>query len=252
MRTTRRRRAKTRQFKLTIAYDGTRYGGWQLQPDAYTVQAAIERPLAKLAGRCVRVHGSGRTDAGVHARAQVASCRFVTKLDPRVILLALNANLPEDIRVARVEEVDAKFHARFSARAKEYRYQIDCDKVADPFTRAYAWHHRRPLDLAAMRRAARLLVGRHDFTALSAKSERNPVRTVKSLTITRRGRMLTIAVRADGFLYKMVRSIVGALVKVGEGRLMVEQLRELMRAKKRAALIETAPAHGLFLWKVFY
>jgi tRNA pseudouridine38-40 synthase len=152
----------------------------------------------------------------------------------------------------RVEEVTAKFHARFCARAKEYRYQIDCGPVADPFLRSYAWHHPRPLDLAAMRRAARLLVGRHDFTALSAKSERNPVRTIQRLTITRRGDRLTIAVVADGFLYKMVRCIVGALVKVGEGKLTAGELRPLLRAKKRTARIETAPAKGLILWRVDY
>lgn len=152
----------------------------------------------------------------------------------------------------RVQAVDAKFHARFSAKRKEYRYQIDTGKVADPFQRRYAWHHSRPLDVPAMRRAAKVMVGRHDFTALSANSERHPVRTVDRLTITKRGNLLTIAVRANGFLYKMVRSMVGALVKVGEGRLTVEQLRALMAGKKRTAVVETAPARGLFLWRVFY
>lgn len=255
MPTTRRSKAKTRHFKLTIAYDGSRYGGWQLQPDAYTIQQAVEQALAKLAGHPVRVHGSGRTDAGVHARAQVASCPFATNLAPRVILLALNAHLPEDIRITGVGEVDAKFHARFSAKGKEYRYQIDTGKVADPFTRAYAWHHPRPLNVVAMRRAARLLLGRHNFSALSANPMRpidTPVRSISKLVVAKRGNVLTISVRADGFLYKMVRSIVGALVKVGEERLTTEELQALVRAKKRTALIETAPAHGLFLWKVFY
>ena len=255
MRTTRRSKAKTRHFKLTVAYDGTRYGGWQLQPNADTIQKAIEHALAKLAGRAVRLHGSGRTDAGVHARAQIANCSFETRLALRVLLLALNANLPEDIRVTRVEEADAKFHARFSAKGKEYRYQIDCGIVADPFLRAYAWHHPRPLDIAAMRRAARVLVGRHDFSALSANPMRTietPVRKISKLTLTKRGDLLTVCVAADGFLYKMVRSIVGALVKVGEGRLTVAQLRELMHVRKRTATIETAPAHGLALWRVYY
>jgi tRNA pseudouridine38-40 synthase len=168
---------------------------------------------------------------------------------------ALNANLPVDIRVQRVQEVDARFHARFSAKGKEYRYQIDCGAVADPFLRAYAWHHPRPLNVTAMRQAARLLKGRHDFAALSANPMRpveTTVRTVSRLSVTKRGSLLTIAVVADGFLYKMVRSIVGALVKVGEGRITVEQLQKLVKAKKRSALVETAPAHGLFLWRVFY
>jgi tRNA pseudouridine38-40 synthase len=253
-----------RTFKLTVAYDGTAYGGWQRQPNGVTVQELLEKALTKLAGERVVVQGSGRTDAGVHAREQVASCAFLTRLAPAVLVLALNANLPEDVRVLRVQEVDGKFHARFSAKRKEYRYQIDTGKVADPFQRCYAWHHSRPLDVSAMRRAAKLMVGRHDFTALSASRvrrdaavvrgnfERNPVRMVDRLTVTKRGNLLTITARANGFLYKMVRSMVGALVKVGEGRLTVEQLRELMAGKKRTAVVETAPARGLFLWRVSY
>ena len=236
---------KARHFKLTMAYDGTRYGGWQLQPNAVTIQGLIEAALKKLAGKRIVIHGSGRTDAGVHAREQVANCSFATRHTPAVLRSALNANLPEDVRVLRVQQVNAKFHARFSAKSKEYRYQIDTGTVADPFLRQFAWHHPRPLSLPAMRRAAKLLKGRHDFTALSAKSERDPGRTIKKLAITKTGNLLTIAVIADGFLYKMVRSIVGALVKVGEGKLTVEQLHELMHAKKRTALVETAPAKGL-------
>ena len=246
---------KRRHFKLTIAYDGTGYAGWQLQPNGKTIQEVVERALAKIAGRQVRMHGSGRTDAGVHARAQVANCTLDTQLTSATLLRALNANLPEDVRVVRVQEADAKFHARFSAAGKEYRYQVDCGVAADPFLRVYAWHHPRPLDIAAMRAAARLLKGRHDFSALSVNPMRiveTTVRTISKLSVTKRGNVLTIVVAADGFLYKMVRSIVGALVKVGEGRLTVGQLRQLMKAKQRTALVETAPAKGLFLWRVFY
>ena len=244
-----------RHFKLTIAYDGTAYGGWQLQPNVVTVQQQLEDALGQIAGAPVRVHGSGRTDAGVHARGQVANGSFRTAHPAGVLRRALNANLPVEIRVVRVQETDARFHARFSATGKEYRYQIDTGAVADPFTRAYRWHHPQPLDLAAMRRAARWLQGRHDFRALSANPLRpvdRPVRTIRKLSITRCGAQLTIAVVADGFLYKMVRSIVGALVKVGEGRLSLAALARVVAAKKRTALIETAPARGLFLWRVFY
>jgi tRNA pseudouridine38-40 synthase len=244
-----------RHFKLSIAYDGTNYGGWQLQPNAVTVQGVLEAALRKIAGKRIVVHGSGRTDAGVHARAQVANCSLITNHQSPVLRAALNANLPEDIRILQVKEADAKFHARFSARSKEYRYQIDCGLVADPFLRAYAWHHPKALDIAAMRQAAALLKGRRDFSALSANPMRpveSPVRIISKLAITERGNLLTIAVAADGFLYKMVRSIVGALVKVGEGRLAVEDLRQLIKARKRSARIETAPAKGLFLWKVNY
>ena len=246
---------KTRHFKLTVTYDGTHYAGWQLQPNGKTVQEIIEGAVGKIAGRAVRVHGSGRTDAGVHAKGQVANCSFDTQLSSATLLRALNANLPEDVRVLMVQEVGPKFHARFSAKGKEYRYQIDCGVVADPFLRAYAWHHPRPLNVAAMRKAAGLLKGRRDFSALSANPMRpveSPVRTVSKLTLTKQDNLLTVSVRANGFLYKMVRSIVGALVKVGEGRLTAAQLRQLVNAKKRTALVETAPAHGLFLWRVSY
>ena len=250
-----RHQPKARHFKLTVTYDGTNYAGWQLQPNGKTVQEVLEGALAKIAGRAVRVHGSGRTDAGVHAKGQVANCSFDTQLSSATLLRALNANLPEDVRVLSVQEVGPKFHARFSAKGKEYRYQIDCGTVADPFLRPYAWHHPRPLNIAAMRKAARLLKGRHDFSALSANPMRpveSPVRTISKLTLTKPDSLLTISVRANGFLYKMVRSIVGALVKVGEGRLTAAQLRQLVNAKKRTALVETAPAHGLFLWRVWY
>ena len=244
-----------RHFKLTVAYDGTNYGGWQLQPNAVTIQGLLEAALRQLDGKRVVVHGSGRTDAGVHARAQVANCSLATNHRPLVLRAALNANLPEDIRVLRVQEVNAKFHARFSAKGKEYRYQIDAGAVANPFLRAYAWHHPRPLDIAAMRRAAKLLRGRHDFSALSANPMRpleTAVRTIRRLSVAKRGNVVTIAVAADGFLYKMVRSIVGALVKVGEGKLAVDSLHTLLKARRRTALVETAPAKGLFLWKVSY
>jgi len=244
-----------RTYKLTVAYDGEAYGGWQRQPNAKSVQELLEDVLAKVHGSRFTVHGSGRTDAGVHARAQVAHVALDTQHTPEVLRRALNANLPEDIRVTGVRKVPADFHARFSAKGKEYRYQIDTGAVADPFLRRYAWHHPRPLDVSAMRRGAKLIVGRHDFSALSANPMREidtPVRHVTKLTITRRGNLLTITARANGFLYKMVRSITGALVKVGEGRMTVEDLRAVIAGKKRTALVETAPAHGLFLWRVFY
>ena len=242
-------------YKLTVAYDGAEYGGWQRQPNQRSIQELIEAALAKLTGEKITVHGSGRTDAGVHARAQIASVQLTTHHAPLTIQRALNGNLLDDVRVTGVRMAKKDFHARFSATGKEYRYQIDAGAVADPFLRRYAWHHPRPLDVPAMRRAAKLIIGRHDFSALSANPMReidSPVRTVTKLTITRRGSVVTIAVRADGFLYKMVRSIVGALVKVGEGRMTVAELRAVMAGKKRTALVETAPAKGLFLWRVFY
>lgn len=245
----------TRNCKLTLAYDGGAYAGWQSQPHGVTIQQVIEGVLGQIDKKPVALHGSGRTDAGVHARAQVASCRLQTPLTARVLRQAINAHLPADIRVNRIQFVDADFHARFSATGKEYRYFIDTSPVADPFQRGYCWHRPQPLDLAAMRRAARELKGTHDFRALSANPMRKidtPVRTVRRLTIRERDAGLVITAVADGFLYKMVRTIVGALVKVGEGRLGIDGLIRLRDAKTRTAQIETAPAHGLFLWRVIY
>ena len=248
-------RTPSRNYRLTIAYDGAAYGGWQMQPNALSIQQQIEQALTKIIGGPVRVYGSGRTDAGVHARAQVAHATFSTRHPPALLRRALNANLPADVRVTGVKCMPAKFHARFSAISKEYRYQVDNGPMADPFLRRYAWHHPWPLDVGVMRRAAKLIVGRHDFTALSANPMRKidtPVRTVTGVTITRRGQLVTIRVTARGFLYKMVRSIAGALVKVGDGRMPVAQIGKLLASKRRTALVETAPARGLFLWRVRY
>jgi tRNA pseudouridine38-40 synthase len=245
----------TRNFKITLAYDGTGYGGWQRQPNTTSVQQVIEQALTSFGGGPVTLHGSGRTDAGVHARGQVASCALKTALPACTIQRALNAKLPDDIRVLGVQEAAKGFHARFSAKGKEYRYQLDVGEVADPFLLRYAWHHPQPLDLTAMRRAAGVLKGRHDFAAVSANPMRpvdSTVRTIRKLTITQRGQVLTVSVTADGFLYKMVRTIVGALVKVGEGKLAPHELKRLMESKRRVAIVETAPARGLFLWKVRY
>lgn len=242
-------------WKLVVAYDGTAYGGWQRQPNAVTIQALLEEAFYRVTGQRVTVHGSGRTDAGVHARGQVASCECLTSLGPVALRRALNANLPADVRVWRVTRAPVGFHARFDAVQKEYRYLMETGEVADPFLRRYAWHHPQPLDVREMRRAAARLRGRHDFTALSANpggAERDRVRCITRLGIHRRGSQVTIVVRADGFLYKMVRTLVGALVRVGEGKLTAEQLAALVRAGRRVPLLETAPAHGLTLWRVWY
>ena len=241
--------------KLTIAYDGTNYAGWQLQPNGVSVQELLEKALEKISGQKTRVHGSGRTDAGVHAKGQVAHFTLADCREPLMLKRALNANLPEDIRVLNCAQAPSDFHARYSVKGKEYRYHIDCSEVADPFSRRYALHHPKLLNVTAMRKAAKILTGRHNFLALSANPMRvieNPVRTISRLVITKHGNVITISVRANGFLYKMVRSIAGALLKIGEGKISVMQLREILQSEKRTALVETAPAKGLFLWKVFY
>lgn len=245
-------------YKLTLAYDGTDYAGWQVQPNGTAVQEIVEQAIVKLFGVKARVHGSGRTDAGVHALGQVAHFE-VPKAQATIPLkrlrIALNGALPGDVRVLKAEVAPEGFHARFSAKEKTYRYQIFCDEVMDPFLRRWALHWPRPLDVAAMRRAARVLAGRHDFAAFSANPQRgqeSTVRTLKRLSVARRGTMVMITATADGFLYKMVRSLAGALLKVGAGKLPVEDIRRILASKQRTAIVETAPPQGLFLVRVRY
>lgn len=242
-------------YKLIVAYDGTRYGGWQLQPSADTIQARLEAPLERICGEPVRTQGAGRTDAGVHARGQVVSFTSNKRVPPAVLLRALNAHLPEDIRVMRAARAKKGFHARFSAKEKEYRYQIVTAPVMDPFVRNVALHHPRPLRAQAMRTLAARLVGKLDFAALSANPRRkveSTVRTVTHLSVRRFAHGMTIVVRADGFLYKMVRGVVGALLKVGRGEATVEEVVAYVQGCRRTHFIETAPACGLSLWKVSY
>lgn len=245
-------------YKLTLAYDGADYAGWQIQPNGIAVQEVVEQAIEKVFGVKARVHGSGRTDAGVHALGQAAHFQ-VPKARATIPLkrlrIALNHALPGDVRVLKVGAALAGFHARFSAKEKTYRYQIWCGEVMDPFLRRWALHWPRRLDVAAMRRAARVLVGRHDFAAFSANPQReqeSTVRTLKRLAVARRGAMVTITATADGFLYKMVRSLAGALLKVGAGKLTAEDIRRILASRRRTAIVETAPPQGLCLVNVRY
>jgi tRNA pseudouridine38-40 synthase len=241
--------------RLLLAYDGTNYAGWQIQPGRDTIQGLLRAAVVKLFDETISIHGAGRTDSGVHACGQVASFTAKIRIPPTTLVRALNANLPEDIRVLKAALVAPDFHARFSARRKEYRYQIVNAVVMDPFLRTHALHHPRKLDLAAMRRLARLLVGRHDFAALSSKPHREvktTVRTISRLSVQRDGNLITVAVEADGFLYKMVRTIVGALLKVGRGEAAPEEMGAYLLGRKRTHFVTTAPPHGLILWNVWY
>ncbi|MBI5396816.1 MAG: tRNA pseudouridine(38-40) synthase TruA [Verrucomicrobia bacterium] len=244
--------------KLTLAYDGTDYAGWQVQPNGTAVQEVVERAIEKVFGVKARVHGSGRTDAGVHALGQVAHFQMPkarATIPPKNLRRVLNGALPGDVRVLKAEIAPEGFHARFSAKEKTYRYQIFCGEVMDPFLRRWATHWPRPLDVAAMRRAARVLMGRHDFAAFSANPQReqeSTVRTLKRLSVASHGEVVTITATADGFLYKMVRSLAGALLKVGAGKLKVEDIERILASKQRTAIVETAPPQGLFLVRVRY
>ena len=240
---------------MVVAYDGGAYAGWQVQPGAVTVQGAMEAALKQVTGETTRVQCSGRTDAGVHALGQVAHFDLSKQYAPDKLQLSLNAVLPQDVRVLALKRARPDFHARFSPKGKEYRYFIWNHPVLPPHLRHYHYLVRKPLDLAAMRRAAALLVGQQDFASFSANPNREISGTVRHLTglaVTRRGPEIVIRARGDGFLYKMVRSLDGFLIRVGAGDLPPESARTILAAKLRTATVPTAPPQGLFLWKVFY
>jgi tRNA pseudouridine38-40 synthase len=248
-----------RTFKITVSYDGTDFSGFQSQLNVRSVQSELETALAQVEGTRVVVHAAGRTDAGVHALGQVASFALSNTILPADLCRALNAKLPEDVRVLFVEEAAAGFNARFHARSKVYRYRISNTPVLSPFQRRYAWHISRTLDLGAMRAAARELVGTHDFASFRAigASARTSVRTVTRSEWTEEplasgGRLLTYDIAGDGFLKYMVRTIVGTLVEVGDGRRSPAAIRALLEAKNRAAAGPTAPPSGLYLVRVDY
>lgn len=248
----------TRKLKLVIAYDGTAYSGWQVQKIGTGVQEKVEAALAALYPSRPVVHGSSRTDTGVHALGLVAHFEVPLpecRIPPRKLVLAMNAHLPEDVRVLSAARVPAAFHARFDAVRKEYRYQVWNHAASNPLLRTQSWHVPKPLDLVAMRRAARDFVGRHDFRAFTANPgyERlSTVRTLRRLDLRRRDALLTFVIEGDGFLYKMCRGLVGTLVQVGEGRLDPGSIPEILGSRDRRVAGMTAPACGLVLWRVTY
>lgn len=244
------------RYKMTIAYDGTDYAGWQVQPGERTIQAEIEQVLQIMTGAAVRIHHSGRTDAGVHARGQVAHMDLEESFSQQRLLNGLNALLPPDICIMKIESVADDFHARFGAVGKEYRYFIWNAPAVPPELRHYRLHEKRRLNLSAMNRAAEQLMGTHDFAAFTANPKREVGETVKTVTALsiRRSRDgdITISVKGKGFLYKMVLSIAGFLLRVGHDELPPDDTARFLAAKKRTHEIPTAKAHGLFLWQVDY
>lgn len=242
------------RWKVLCAYDGRGFAGWQSQKGGDGIQDVIEARLARILPSAPRIHASGRTDAGVHARGQVFHFDAPWKHGPTKLAAALSAGLPESLQIRSVQAVSSSFHARFSATGKTYRYHLHLGP-ADPFTSPYCWGGLHSLELRRMRQAAKLLVGRHDFQAFSAfnGSERNDtVRELRRLSLSTHGRRIIITAEADGFLYKMVRSLVGALVAVGQGKLSLERLPILLKGAARNSEVPTAPARGLFLDSVRY
>ncbi|WP_188066797.1 tRNA pseudouridine(38-40) synthase TruA [Brevibacillus brevis] len=243
-----------KRLRCVLAYDGTDFSGFQVQPDQVTVQGEIEAALNRVTGEDIQVFGSGRTDAGVHARGQVIHFDTSSNIPVDKWRFVLNNQLPDSIVIRTVEEVDASFHARFDVQVKEYRYCIDNNPVADVFRHRYADHVRFPLDVDAMQQAAHYLVGEHDFTSFcSAKTfVEDKVRTVYGLSVEKIGDEVWVTCRGNGFLYNMVRIIVGTLVEVGQGKRSPAELREILAACDREKAGKTAPAKGLTMWEVVY
>lgn len=246
------------KFKLVIAYDGAAYQGWQVQKIGTGVQEKVEQALAKLFPNKPRLHGSSRTDTGVHALGMVAHFEVPngeSTMTPRKLVLALNAWLPEDIRVLSAGRAAEKFHARFDAKGKQYRYFVWNQSAMNPLIRGTAWHVPRALDVKAMRAAAALFVGKHDFKSFAANRNYEMESTVRTLTrcdFKKSGPLITFFIEGDGFLYKMCRGIVGTIVQVGLGRFPAGEIKTMLAQKDRRVAGMTAPAQGLVLWKVFY
>ncbi len=242
------------RFRLTLEYDGALFSGWQVQPDARTVQGELENALARLFGHSITVIGSGRTDAGVHATAQVAHFDTDFARPARDIVRALNALTPSGLSVLAASQVDASFHARYSARYRQYTYRIFQRPEPPALDRDRVWHYSRPLDIAAMDEAAGYLIGNHDFSAFRAAScaAKSPVRTISTLKLEQNGDLLTITVGANAFLYHMVRNIVGTLVKVGLGDWPPQRMGEVLASRDRKQAAAMAPASGLYLTRVEY
>jgi tRNA pseudouridine38-40 synthase len=279
---------KPRNLKLTLTYDGSAYHGWQVQPGKPTIQGALAEAIASITGERLLPQGSGRTDAGVHALAQVATFETASRIPLSNLRVVLNDRLPASIRVLSVEEVAADFHARHSARGKSYRYRIWRGDIVPPFLAHYVTHHPYPLDEAAMERAAALVVGEHDFTSFAAvdpdrntrgvenaesasivgsegKKSKSPllpeegrsgaptsVRTIHESRFERRDDELVYLVRGNGFLHHMVRNLVGTFLLVGKGSLAPEEIPAILAARDRRAAGPTAPPEGLYLVEVEY
>ncbi len=248
----------TVRLRLRIAYDGTQYQGWQTQKSGQGVQELVERAIQHLFPGAGPLQGSSRTDTGVHALGLVAHVDLPKRewrMTPRKSVLALNAHLPKDIRIMAAARTRAGFHARFDARGKEYHYRIWNAPAMNPLIQHFAWHVPRPLNLAAMRAAARHFIGRHDFASFTANPGYARASTHRTLTrcdVRRRASEITIVIDGDGFLYKMCRSIAGTLVQAGLGRIAPESIPDILGRRDRSCAGMTAPALGLVLLRVHY
>jgi tRNA pseudouridine38-40 synthase len=249
-----------RNLKLTLSYDGAEFSGWQVQPDAATVQGTLASAIGRVTGEKVLPQGSGRTDAGVHALAQVATFVTQSSVPTANFVKALNDVLPASVRVLEASDAAPDFHARHSARAKTYRYRIHREAICPPFLARYVWHYPYPLDQPAMARAAALVEGERDFTSFAAVDpergqEEKPVSNVRRISSSvweRQGDEFVYTVKGSGFLHHMVRNLIGTFILVGKGTLPAEDVTRILEARNRSVAGATAPAAGLYLVNVEY
>ncbi|MFC5653053.1 tRNA pseudouridine(38-40) synthase TruA [Paenibacillus solisilvae] len=243
-----------RNIKMIVSYDGTKYYGFQTQPIGNTIQDIIEQALQVLTGEKISITASGRTDAGVHARGQVFNFITMSPIPIERWALALNSRLPRDIRIQRADEVSLDFHSSHFAIRKTYRYSIDTNKFADVFERHYRFHYPMPLRVLEMREALSKVVGEHDFTSFASQRSTKPthVRTILDVRLEEDVGKIDIFVTGNGFLYNMVRIIVGTLLWVGEGKITAADFERILQAADRSAAGPTAMSHGLVLWEVEY
>lgn len=254
-----------RKILMHVQYDGTQYNGWQIQPSGLTIQGILQDCILRITGEKAKVTGSSRTDSGVHAIEQIATFETSSTLSLDVVKRALNAMLPEDIRIVKIREVWEDLHARYSAERKRYVYMIANDSDIPVFLKRYVWWVKIPLNLDSMREASRSLLGTHDFSSFrgSGCGAKNTVRTIYSINLEKidrvpfiftefKGNFIKVTIEANAFLRHMVRNIVGTLVKVGKGRLSPEIIKKILYAKDRRLAGPTAPSKGLFLEKIYF
>ena len=243
-----------RNIKLFIQFDGTNYHGWQVQPNANTVQSEVSRAVSVVVGENIKVIGCSRTDAGVHAKCYVCSFKTASPIPEEKLPFAINAYLPPDIVCFCAEEVSSDFHAIASTRRKRYIYRIENSKIPDPFLRNRVWNYKGALDVSKMQEAAVHFLGMHDFVAFSAAGAqvKSTVRTIFEISVKCEGNIITVDVLGDGFLYNMVRIITGTLVWVGLGKIQPSDIPDIINSKKRENAGVTAPPDGLYLWEVEY
>jgi tRNA pseudouridine38-40 synthase len=240
-------------IKLVIEYDGTNYVGWQQQKNGITIHGKLSKAIERVVNEEVTLHGSGRTDAGTHAVGQVANFKTKSNIPVYNLVQAINSYLPKDIVVRSARKVPEKFHSRYSAKSKIYCYTILNSNIRNAIGRNYCLHYSSPLDIEKMRKASKVLIGKHDFSAFKSKSEvLSSVRTIMKLEIKKKGKFLVFTVEADGFLYKMVRSIVGTLLEVGKGKMTITEFKKIVKSRTRAKAGNTVAAKGLCLLKVKY